>query len=294
MTKALDSAFPGWTIAELKTAGIVAVFRYVAPLPNGKVITKAEYDGYLVAGIGIGLVWESSGTSFTGGYAAGMHEGHEARRQALALGHPDERPVFAAYDTGATQSSVIHEYQRGFNDGGSCGPQGVYGDVVIGEYLLGLGLARFFWETNARGWPGDAIDDPRACMVQRYVEVVPGISGSYDVDDVFAVDFGQNPRPVVKPTPPMQSPPIDIGDNVQLTTISGIHLDANGNGEIAVAGIAESRIAAVVIVGGSDPLVVKRYDATPVARVVPGSSPALIVLEGGVPSGTYTVRCAHS
>lgn len=302
MTQALDSAYPTWTVDELRAAGIVAVGRYVAFKPNGKVITHDEYVRYLSVGIAVFLVWESSGHSFTGGYAVGYAEGVEARKQARALGHPDERPVFAAYDTGTVDLNAASAYMHGFNDGGGCGPQGVYADVVVGEHLLGLGLCRMFWETNARGWPGDSIDDPRAVMVQRYAHVVAGVAGSYDVNDVFATDFGQHPRPTSTPVPlptpaapPVQHPTIYIGDVALHTTlISGIHLDEHGNGEVAVKEVSWEHVAGLIVIGGNNPLAPKpaggRYDKTPVARVVNGSNPALIVITGGEPNGTYSVN----
>lgn len=295
MTQALDSAFPGWTIAELKSAGIVAVGRYVSFKPNGKVIELPEYDSYIANGIGVWLVWESSGTSFTGGYGAGYLEGAEARKQARALGHPDERPVYAAYDTGAVMSTAIANYQHGFNDGGECGPQGVYADVSIGEGLLAEGLCRMFWETNARGWPGDRVDDPRAVMIQRYGLHIPGVGGSYDVDDIFAADFGQHPRPAVvpvtPPVPPTQHPTISIGDpHVHTTLISGIHLDGDGNGEVAVHKVSAQHVIATVVIGGSNPLAARRYDKTPTTRVVNDSNPALVVISAGEPNGTYSLN----
>lgn len=300
--RALDSAFPGWTIAELKAADIVAVGRYLAFLPNGKAITLVEYVELIANGIAVFLVWESSGKSYLGGYGAGYTEGAEARRQARSLGHPDDCIIYQAVDTDAVMSNTLADYQRGFNEGGGCGLQGAYGDVAIGEGLLMLDLIAAFWETNARGWAGDAIDDPRAVLVQRYAEVVPGISGSYDVDDVFAVDFGQNPRPVappvVKPTPPVppvQHPTVYVGDvAVHLTLISGIHLDTDGNGEVAVKGVEWQHVNGIVVIGGNNPNGPKpgggRYDKTPTARVVGDSSPALIVIEGGEPSGTYSLN----
>lgn len=296
MTRALDSAFPRWTIAELKAAGIVAVFRYLAFKPNGKVIEKPEYDGYIANGIAVGLVWESSGHSFTGGYAVGYVEGAEARKQARLLGHPDDRPLYTAYDVGALPSQVIMDYQRGFNDGaGPSGAQGVYGDVAIGHALLDAGRCSVFWQTNARGWPGDRVDSPRAVMIQRYAQVVPGVTGSYDVDDVFAADFGQHPRPVVapvpKPSPPTQHPTISIGDpHVHTTLISGIHLDGDGNGEVAVHKVPAQHVIATVVIGGSNPLVARRYDKTPTTRVVNDSNPALVVISAGEPNGTYSLN----
>lgn len=300
--RALDSAFPGWTIAELKSAGIVAVGRYVAFKPNGKIIEKPEYDRYIANGIGVFLVWESSGTSFTGGYAAGYVEGHEARKQARALGHPDDCGIYWTIDTGAHFSASCSAYAHGFNDAGNVGVQNFYGDVEIGHALLDLGLITKFWQTNARGWPGDKVDSPHAVMIQRYALVVPGIRGSYDVDDVFAADFGQHPRPATVPakpskpvTPPVQHPSVNIGDDVHTKDISNVRLDKDGNGIEAFAGITNAQlIGAPAIFGGNDPAHDGHYDKVPVARYLAGANPVHVVIAGGQPFGVYTIRVAHA
>jgi hypothetical protein len=291
MVKVLDAAFPGWTVAELKAAGIVAVGRYLAPLPNGKVIKKPEYDALIAGGVGVFLVWEASATTaLAAGYAGGYTHGREARRQARGLGHPDDRWIYQAVDTGAEPSAAIRSYQQGFNDGGNVDVQGVYGDVDIGHDLLDAHLVRAFWQTNARGWPGDRVDSPRAALIQRYREVVPGISGAYDVNDVIAADFGQNPKPVAPAPPTPVKPPTstttDHGDApVKTTDIKPVHLDVKGDGNVPAP---PGNIIGLLVVGGSDPNESKRYDARPAATL--SADGKYIVLIGGVPSGTYTVR----
>jgi hypothetical protein len=75
----------------LRQAGITSVCRYLGY--GGKVIDKAEYDALHAAGISVMLNWETTGKSWREGYNTGVNEGREARRQARALGHPDERPI---------------------------------------------------------------------------------------------------------------------------------------------------------------------------------------------------------
>lgn len=124
----------------------------------------------------------------------------------------------------------------------------------------------------------------------------PGGSG-LDVNAVrqpaWGALFGAPPvvKPPKPPVPPVQHPTIYMGDvNVHSTLISGIHLDGDGNGEVAVKDVPAEHVIGLVVVGGSDPLTVKRYDKTPTTRVVNGSNPALVVIEGGVPDGTYSLN----
>lgn len=297
--KVLDAGWPTWNLTALKSLGVLGIGRYLAPLPNDKAIGFAEYEAALRVGLTVFLVWESSGVSYAGGYQSGYAEGHEARRQARVLGHPDSAAIYAAIDTGAHWSAVVMAYQRGFNDGGNCGPQGFYGDAEIGNQLLDYGLIRLFWQTNATGWPGDSVDCPRAALIQRTSHSFPNIGG-YDESDVFAVDYGQNPRPAAPlppfvPSPPTQHPTLYVGDlAVHLTLISGIHLDREGDGEVAVADVAWNHVQSIVVIGGNNPNGPKpgggRYDKTPTTRVVNGSNPALIVIENGEPEGTYSLN----
>lgn len=290
MSKALDAAYPGWTVGQLQRAGIVAVGRYLAPLPNSKVIQKAEYDALLAGGIAVFLVWEvSAATATAAGYAGGFAHGREARRQARLLGHPDDCIIYQAVDTGAQPSNAIRNYQSGFNDGGKVGIQGMYGDAAIGHDLLDRHLIAKFWQTNATGWPGDSEDSPRAVLHQRFREVVPNVSGAYDVDDVNAVDFGQNPRPVPAPPPAPPKPPTstthDYGDTpVKITEIDGIHLDPKGDGNVpAPAG----RVSNVLVRGGGDPNSSGHYGARPTASLTADGK--FIVIVNGEPGGTYTL-----
>lgn len=139
------------------------------------------------------------------------------------------------------------------------------------------------------GWghplcPGPAVVAQRPQIIARAIALVGGSAPA--------------PKPEPKPEPPVpptQAPTIDHGDdNVKTTDIKGIHLDTKGEGEIAIKGVAESAIVATVVIGGSDANAVKRYDKTPITRVVAGSNPALIVIEGGEPKGVYTVRVSHA
>ena len=206
--------FSWWrpAIADLKAAGIVAVSRYLAWYPPGspgKVILKPEYDALRAAGIEVVLNWESTGTSYTGGYAQGVKDGAEARRQARALGHPDTRPIIQSVDTGIQPSQVLYDYQRGFNDGGGVGIQGFYGDAACADALFARALISVFWQANARGWPGSSVDDPRAALIQRTSKSHANLpANQYDESDRKQLDFAQAPAPAQAPAAPVTPPAV--------------------------------------------------------------------------------------
>lgn len=298
----LDAAFPRW-LDQLDTLPILGVMRYVSWLPNGKVIGKAEFDATLAAGKAVGIVWESTGTDYVGGYDAGHRAGLEARRQAHALGFPDSRPIYTTVDRGDHWSDVLGEYQRGFNDaaGQQGAPQGFYGDVELGHRLLDLGLIAWFWQTNARAWPGDSIDSPRAALIQRTSKSHPSLpASSYDENDVFALDWGQFPAPA-PPSPP--EPPTGTTTSYteasvpEQTDIRIPKLDEHGNGHVKLAPpltptkLTAGRVHSLFHLAVRPPESAGRYDPIPRLSLTIGPDHlGEVVVEGGLPGGACTFR----
>jgi hypothetical protein len=156
--------------ADLVAAGVVGVSRYLAtPAHSWKVITKAEYDRTLAAGLPVVLNWEETAGAWRGGYTVGRIHGTEARRQARALGHPDGRPIIQSVDTAVQPAELATaiDYQRGFNDGGGLGPQGVYGTAYVIGACFSAGLVRVGWQAAARSWYGNSTDSTWASLIQR-------------------------------------------------------------------------------------------------------------------------------
>lgn len=194
----------------LKAAGIVGVSRYLttgtSSFSKAKKIDKPEYDALLAAGLTVVLNWELDKGSWRGGYDVGRTHGAAARQQARALGHPDHRPIYQSVDTDWTDSElgVALDYQRGFNDGGGVGPQGMYGTCKMLNAAAFAGLIRFSWQTAAHSWNGNAGDCPEAHMIQLVSKSYPQFpSTAYDENKVMAVDWGQWPFMVPFPEPPL-------------------------------------------------------------------------------------------
>lgn len=253
MSQVLDAAYPAWSPASLKASSIVGVCRYLSWLPNSKVIKQSEYQAYIAAGIPVLLNWESTGRSWRNGYAAGVKEGAEARRQARALGHPDSRPVIQSIDEdcqpGNLQAALA--YQRGFNDGGGVGPQGCYSTAFVLDAMHAQGLISIGWQTNARGWYGNGPDSPHAGLLQRTAKDHPWLpANSYDQNDVVKADWGQHPAPhAPAPVPHHPTPkphPVTGGTTVNLkkTKTKLVQLVPAGLGCFVAEWDTGSRVAA--------------------------------------------------
>lgn len=203
MTRVLDAAYPRWSPDALKANGILGVCRYVGHDYWSKAIKKPEYDALLAADIPVMLNFESTGTSWRGGFDAGFSEGGYGRSYARSLGHPDSRPVVYSADEGVPFSmlEVAGEYMRGVNAGDGTGtPQGFYGTAMAIDYLWDRGLISVAWQTNARGWEGNRPDSIHASILQRTSKSYGAFpANSYDENDVAKSDWGQHPAPTDAP-----------------------------------------------------------------------------------------------
>lgn len=137
----------------------------------------------------------------TGGYGGGVHDAQWFWAQAVAIvtatGLPDSviRAVYFTCDTDTTSTTrpAAAAYYRGVQDTMGRARTGVYGEYDLIDYLVGLGIGAWYWQTYA--WSiGHNHDDqarhPAAHLFQRLGEVAVGGVGC-DVNDVLKVDYGQ-------------------------------------------------------------------------------------------------------
>jgi Domain of unknown function (DUF1906) len=160
-----------------KAAGYAYVMRYLAPLPNAKVLTAVELTVLHAAGLGVGLVSEKGyGKGALGGAAAGVIDGPEARVQATGLGFPPDFPIFGAVDFDPTpdQYPTIAAYlgAGGFEP---------YGNGAVCTYMLAHGFSHF-WLMD---WGGHNFADPHLHQHGGQVTVA-GIS--CDLNEAFYDD----------------------------------------------------------------------------------------------------------
>lgn len=204
----VDYAFGGPPdAAVLRAAGVQFVCRYLAPLPNDKVITAAEARALSDAGVWIVLVFEWTAQRALAGKTAGVDDARLAWSQAQALGMPVDRPIYFAvdFDVSPSQMPAVLDYLRGAASVLGKQGTGVYGSYSVVKAALDAGVCAWAWQTY--GWSAGQWD-PRA-QLQQYSN---GHSlGGVDVDynRATAADYGQWRVGVAPPAPhPQEDPPV--------------------------------------------------------------------------------------
>lgn len=179
----------------LKQAGIVGLFRYLAPLPNSKVIDVAERDTLLGAGFDLVLNWEWYEGRCNEGASAGKDDATEAVRQSRALDYPDGCCIYFSHDTGVYDWQAIEAY---FTAAGKVVHAagytiGAYGSFALLQFLFSKGLIDYGWQTRAWSTYTDPASGlkaikwhPRAVIRQTGAALVP----ETDNDIVLSDDIG--------------------------------------------------------------------------------------------------------
>jgi hypothetical protein len=201
------SAGNGLTTGQMQAAGVTFVCRYLAYLPNSKVINSAEFGNLTAAGLGVVLVWEQSGRDANRGYAGGQADAAEADRQARALGAAGAVIYFAPcdYDAPEADQPKINAYLDGAASVVGRARTGFYGGLHPLRRALDAGKATWGWQTYA--WSGGEWDS--RAHIQQYHNGARMGPAEVDYDRSMAADFGQWPRPDAPPVPP---PPADEED----------------------------------------------------------------------------------
>jgi hypothetical protein len=187
-----------WTVppaAAIKAAGYSGVLRYLSP-DSSKNLKNVERDSLLAAGLGIGLVWESSSGRAGQGYAAGVADGTEATRQAKALGYPVGCPLFFAVDSGALSASKVAPYFAGARTTSGY-PVGVYGSGSVVDATAG-----YKWQTSA--WSAGYVSPHSHFYQRQHTTVAHPISGTDENVRMNQIPVWSKilvPPPVPKPTP---------------------------------------------------------------------------------------------
>lgn len=151
----------------LKAAGVVGVCRYLSWLPNPKVITKAEYDELVSAGIRVTLNWEFRTLDWLGGSSSGSQHAAEAVNQAKALGYPKGQEIIGSADFDMSRNQWLlagRAYAIAFANGIRAGGYrpGGYGPYNVLQWLKDENIVDAFWQAgmshawtnNNQVWPG--------------------------------------------------------------------------------------------------------------------------------------------
>lgn len=151
--------------AALKKAGASFVVRYVGT--SSKCLTNSEAVALHAAGIATGMVYETTGTTFTGGTAAGNVDGSAAKVAAAKLGAPTDSPIYFAIDTDTADYSTVKNYLAGCTAGCYPYPAKLYAGYHVIEAVGGSG----HWQTYA--WSGGLVSS-HAGLYQYYNGVTVG------------------------------------------------------------------------------------------------------------------------
>lgn len=228
--------------AAIKAAGHIGAVRYVSgdrtggSLP-GKPVTLYEVEDLKSHGLEVAFVWQygkdsdSAPPDVMRGRQGGLDDARAAQKKLRELGLPDH-PVFFAVDfditLGQWNAAAVH-YFRAAGEVLGTDRVGIYGhsrvchwagpeDKVIGR----SGPKWLAWQT--RSW-SNGVQGSRYCVLyQRIVDTLaspgPRVNGTVvDVNDTWAEDWGQHPRPrqeapavKIKPNPGHRGDPLFLPD----------------------------------------------------------------------------------
>ena len=185
--------------AAMKAAGVIGVIRYLAPLPNPKVITKGKYQRLRAAGLDVALVWETTGTRTNEGRPAGTADGERAEAQAAALGYPADHIIYWAVDHQPVGDDLARaeEYGRAFCRACSyhCRP---YGNDQVVDAMVAAGVADAGWQ--CRAWSGSPVrHSSHRVLFQRAEADALRLDGGYDTNDITRADWACTAHPSSAP-----------------------------------------------------------------------------------------------
>lgn len=202
-----------WSFAHIDphlliAAGYTHAFRYLAPLPNAKVITRDEYDADRAAGLTVHLNFEQTAAQAMGGYGQGQQDAWVVRGIRQAIGAPLSEQTIYSFDTDDRGypgwQITVDAYLRGA-ESVSGHAEGIYGSIRVIEEMKRRNHDRATWQTQA--WSGDVVS-PVADFYQRtgHTHFVPGVANSsYDENVIIHVPIPGvpnmpghfNPAPVI-------------------------------------------------------------------------------------------------
>lgn len=202
--KWIDYSFARPGLAEAVKDGAAGAFRYICPdLPNthGKILTAAERDAILHAGLDLVLNFEWYATRCLEGHAAGLEDGKTALAMARALGYPAGAAIYFSVDTDTHNYAAIDAYFAAvWSVLAGHYAVGAYGSYDVVAHLLAKGLAKFGWQTLA--W-SNGKRDPGAVV---YQDGASWFHGSAD-EDLVTGPVGSWKQTAPTPTPPKPPTP---------------------------------------------------------------------------------------
>lgn len=173
---------------QLRAAGKRFVCRYLAYLPNSKVLQAAERAALHAKGFGIILNWEQREGDMLQGRAKGLLHATEALQQARALGAPDVTPIYFSCDVDTTsdsQRAAVAAYLDGCAAVLGLARVGVYGEAEVIDFMVPK-HATWGWQTYA--WSGSRTSDK--AHFKQYQNGVQLAGGDVDLNRTLKDNFG--------------------------------------------------------------------------------------------------------
>lgn len=180
--------FPGADVIQNNGYGFVG--RYLSN-NAAKNLSAHEVSELQNAGIKIIVVWETTENRTLAGFDAGVTDAHIAQIQSSALGIPQDRPIYFAVDTDASDLQLngsILEYFKGINSVIGVGRTGVYGGYATVNALFNSEVCTFFWQTLA--WShGKVHQKTNVYQFNTGTNMLGGVD--CDLNRALTDDFGQ-------------------------------------------------------------------------------------------------------
>lgn len=197
----------GMNYAAYRGGGFKFAIRYVVPSIPGKMVTRDEIDAAHAAGVNVGFVYETTGTTWQGGRSAGMDDGRAANNAMLSLGVPHGLTCYHAIDSQVADSqlSTVTDWIIGLHDAMTDYHIGIYGQFSVMDWILSHEVDVMLWQTTA--W-SDGNVSPYIELFQSGQSMQSGIT--FDLDTQHQADAGFWDAPSVTPPPPPPPPPPHI------------------------------------------------------------------------------------
>ena len=146
--------------------------------PGGKGISAAEARALDAANIMIGAIWEVGGTSFRGGYSAGLSDGQAAQSIMRNLGVSSGALCWFTVDTDTADYGSTNAYLKGCKAGTGPYIAQLYGKYGVVEAAAAAGLGTNHYQTYA--WSAGKLSSNAAVYQYQNGVMVGGVSMDRD------------------------------------------------------------------------------------------------------------------
>lgn len=191
---------------EYHRSGYRFALRYVVPSIPGKMVSAVEVSHAHAAGIDVGFIYETTGTTWEGGMTAGIDDGIAAQEAMKSINAPMGIAVYHAVDSQVAdaQLATVIQWVNGLQKGMPDYRVGVYGQFSVMQAVAERYPHICLWQTPA--WSDGKIF-PALEMFQEPQVTISGIT--LDTDSLYDTDAGLWRAAVIAPPPPPKGSSVD-------------------------------------------------------------------------------------